>query len=119
MASAIEIVRAALSVMNDVETMLTYFADDAVYHNVPFEPVHGPDGVRQVLAPVVAKADEVQIVIHRELGDEVVVFNERTDRFRQGERWRDIPVTGVWEVHDGKITLWRDYFDYASTREYL
>jgi limonene-1,2-epoxide hydrolase len=23
-------------------------------------------------------------------------------------------VNGVWEVVDGKITLWRDYFDAAS-----
>jgi limonene-1,2-epoxide hydrolase len=25
--------------------------------------------------------------------------------------WIEMPVTGVWEVVDGKITLWRDYFD--------
>jgi limonene-1,2-epoxide hydrolase len=28
--------------------------------------------------------------------------------------WVELPVNGVWEVVDGKITLWRDYFDAAS-----
>ncbi|WP_411286753.1 limonene-1,2-epoxide hydrolase family protein [Phenylobacterium sp.] len=23
-------------------------------------------------------------------------------------------MTGVWEVRDGRITLWRDYFDAAT-----
>jgi limonene-1,2-epoxide hydrolase len=23
-------------------------------------------------------------------------------------------VTGVWEIHDGKITVWNDYFDLAT-----
>jgi limonene-1,2-epoxide hydrolase len=98
--------------------MVTYFAEDAEYHNIPTKPVFGHEGLRRVLAPVVSSADEVEIVIHRELADEVIVFNERTDRFRRGDAWRDIPVTGVWEVHDGKITLWRDYFDYGSSRDF-
>ena len=39
-------------------------------------------------------------------------MNERTDRFRTGDRWIDLPVTGVFEVDtEGKISLWRDYFD--------
>jgi len=43
-----------------------------------------------------------------------VVFNERLDRFLIDGRWIEIAVTGVWEVHDGVISLWRDYFDLAA-----
>jgi len=40
------------------------------------------------------------------------VMNERSDRFRVGDAWIDLPVAGVFEVGgDGRITLWRDYFD--------
>jgi limonene-1,2-epoxide hydrolase len=28
-------------------------------------------------------------------------------------------VTGVWEVIDGRITLWRDYFDLQSYRQQM
>jgi limonene-1,2-epoxide hydrolase len=39
------------------------------------------------------------------------VLNERDDRLLMGGTWRSLPVTGVFEVRDGLITLWRDYFD--------
>jgi limonene-1,2-epoxide hydrolase len=29
-------------------------------------------------------------------------------------RWATLPVAGVFEIHDGKISLWRDYFDKAT-----
>jgi len=40
-----------------------------------------------------------------------VVLNERSDRFRSGDRWFELPVAGVFVVRDGRIQLWRDYFD--------
>ena len=36
---------------------------------------------------------------------------ERLDRHRLAGGRVELPVTGVWEVHDGRITLWHDYFD--------
>ncbi len=39
------------------------------------------------------------------------VFVERLDRHRLDHGWRDLPVNSVFEVHDAKITVWRDYFD--------
>ena len=39
------------------------------------------------------------------------VFLERLDRHRLASGWVELPVTGVYEVEDGKITVWRDYFD--------
>ena len=39
-------------------------------------------------------------------------MNKRSDRFRLGQTWIDLPVVGVFEVRDdGRISLWRDYFD--------
>ena len=40
-----------------------------------------------------------------------VVLNERTDTFRIGEHSITLRVMGVFELTDGKITAWRDYFD--------
>jgi limonene-1,2-epoxide hydrolase len=47
------------------------------------------------------------------------VMNERTDRFQMGDRWIEIPVAGVWELRDGQIALWRDYFDMGQFNEQL
>ncbi len=42
-------------------------------------------------------------------------MNERTDvmRRKDGEPI-SLPVTGVFEIEDGKIAAWRDYFDMAT-----
>ena len=43
-----------------------------------------------------------------------LVFTERVDRFTMGGRKIDLPVAGVFEIRNGKIAAWRDYFDMAT-----
>ena len=43
-----------------------------------------------------------------------VVLNERVDRFDMGGTEVSVQVMGVFEIRDGKIARWRDYFDMAS-----
>jgi len=100
----------------DLEAALELVAPDCEYDNVPIGPVHGPDSIRKVLAPIVERTDEIAWPVSRSASAGAVVFNERLDRFRSGDRWVELPVTGVWEVHDGRITLWRDYFDLETSR---
>jgi limonene-1,2-epoxide hydrolase len=45
------------------------------------------------------------------------VLNEREDRFEIHGRWVTLPVAGVFEIRDGMIVLWRDYFDRATLIE--
>ena len=33
----------------NMEEVLGYFTDDALYHNMPLEPVTGKDGIREIL----------------------------------------------------------------------
>lgn len=90
------------------------------YDNVPMGKQFGPEGIKDLLGPMVAGLDEVQFVVHRQAVAGSVVLNERTDRFRLGDRWLELPVAGVFEVgEDGRIVLWRDYFDAASFNEQL
>ena len=39
------------------------------------------------------------------------MLTERTDALIFGPLRLQFWVCGVFEVHDGRITLWRDYFD--------
>jgi limonene-1,2-epoxide hydrolase len=95
----------------DFESALALLSADVEYDNVPMPTVVGPAAVREFLAPFVDPAESINWVVHRQAVNGNVVFNERTDRFLLGGKWMEIPVVGVWEVHDGRITLWRDYFD--------
>ena len=95
----------------DLDAAMALAADDIEYDNVPMDTAHGAEATRTLLESFVAMSDEIAWEIHHQVATGDVVMNERTDRFRSGERWLEIPVAGVWEVHDGRITLWRDYFD--------
>ena len=97
----------------DVDAILAYFHADAVYHNVPIEPAVGLDAIRAVVEMFVPPADAIEFQIHHIFSNPAgdVVFTERTDRFVMGAKTIDLPVAGVFELRDGKIAAWRDYFD--------
>ncbi len=103
----------------DVETALSYMTEDIEYDNVPMGKVFGHDGVRTSLAPFLAACSEVEWVIHHEAATDDVVMNERTDRFHFPHKWAEVAVAGLFVVREGKIALWRDYFDLAHAREQL
>jgi limonene-1,2-epoxide hydrolase len=87
-------------------------ADDLEYDNVPIGKNHGREAMVKFLGGMSNGIDEVEFVVHRQTASGSTVMNERTDRFRIGEAWIDLPVAGVFEVgDDNRITLWRDYFD--------
>lgn len=104
----------------DLDAVLACFHEDVFYHNVPFEPVHGHDGIRAMLGPFLAVAQEIDWPVHKSVSNGVdLVMNERTDRFRFASGWAEVVVMGVFEVRDGKIAAWRDYFDSVAAQPLL
>jgi limonene-1,2-epoxide hydrolase len=99
----------------DYDTAVTFLSDDCEYTNPPpLGTVRGPAGMRAVLEPFFAPTLENEFRILRSVADGPVVMLERLDRHRLATGWVELPVTGVFEVHDGRITTWRDYFDLAT-----
>ena len=91
--------------------------EDIEYDNVPIGKVHGPDGVRSVLSGgVTAAAEQIEWVVLNQVSEGDVVMNERVDRFLVDGTWVEIPIAAVFRVRDGKVSLWRDYFDLESYR---
>jgi len=95
----------------DIDELLTFFTEDAVYHNMPMDAVQGTEQIRNVLQMFVPMAREIEFIVHKITSDGDVVFTERTDRFVMGDKSLELPVAGVFEIEDGKIAAWRDYFD--------
>jgi limonene-1,2-epoxide hydrolase len=98
----------------DLDAACELVSEDCEYDNVPMGKVFGPDGIKGLLGQMIGTIEEVDWIIHRQVATDTLVLNERTDRFGQGGKWIDLPVAGVFEVRDGKIVLWRDYFDMAT-----
>ncbi len=92
-----------------------YFTDDAVYHNIPMDAVQGRDAIRDFIAGFVAVFDGIDFRVHRQISDGTFVMNERTDVIRRKDGGEvPLPVMGVFEVQDGRIAAWRDYFDMSA-----
>lgn len=83
---------------------------DVVYHDVPATPVVGRAAVARILDRIPFQA--IDSIVHHMAEHEGTVLNERTDRFHLKDgRWVELRVMGSFEVIDGQITAWRDYFD--------
>lgn len=115
-ANPIDIVTTCLKLLmkKDYNAGLRYIAPGCEYDNGPLGVVHGPEGARALLEPFFAPTLENEFIVRRSAVAGPVVFLERVDRHRLADKWVELPVTGVWEVHDGLITIWHDYFDVGT-----
>lgn len=96
---------------NDLDGIIACFAPDAVYHNIPLDPVEGVEAIRATIAGFTAGVERVEFrVLHLAAAGDVVL-TERVDAFVLPDRTIELPVMGTFEVADGRITAWRDYFD--------
>lgn len=98
----------------DAGELVAYFTDDGTYHNMPIQPVSGRAQLERFIAAFLKPwtATDWEIVNLLVDGDTVMV--ERVDRTRVGDKSVDLPCLGVFEMEDGRIKVWRDYFDMAT-----
>jgi limonene-1,2-epoxide hydrolase len=105
---------------NDIDELMSYFAPDAVYHNIPVDPVKGLEAIRAAIAGFSATLSESEWVLHQIAENEHgVVLTERTDRFKISGKWHELPVMGTFELRDGQLIAWRDYFDMQQLMKQL
>lgn len=98
----------------DVEEITGYFAEDGVYHNMPTAPVSGRKALEQFVGGFIANWMQTDWDILTIIGEGNIVIAERLDRTKIGDTAIDLPCCGVFEMKDGKIAVWRDYFDMAT-----
>ena len=95
----------------DLEAIVAFFTDDAVYHNIPLAPVVGPDQIRATIEGFSGGVESIEFRVDAIAANGSTVLTERLDIFTFANGRIDLPVMGTFEVRDGKIAAWRDYFD--------
>jgi limonene-1,2-epoxide hydrolase len=85
--------------------------DNLVYENVGLPTIHGRHRTMQLFRRMEGRM-RFEVKIHRIAADGAAVLTERSDAIIFGPLRLQFWVCGVFEVHDGRITLWRDYFDF-------
>jgi limonene-1,2-epoxide hydrolase len=96
----------------DADELAAYFTEDGTYYNMPAQPVSGRNNVRNFIRGFAGGWASTQWDVRNIVGAGDVVFAERVDRTKTREgKSVDLPCCGVFEMKDGKIKAWRDYFD--------
>ena len=95
----------------DAAELANFFTDDGCYHNMPAQPVRGKAAIEDFIRGFLATWTETQWDIRHIVESGDIVFCERLDRTRTTNGDVDLPCVGVFEMQDGKIREWRDYFD--------
>jgi len=117
MSQAVAIVKQLISAWEalDTKAITACFPSDGIWHNMPYPPIEGREKIEAAVARFLGDTVECRFEILNlaEIAPGVVV-TERVDIFRSknGPELR-LPVMGIFEVHDGLIRVWRDYFDSA------
>jgi limonene-1,2-epoxide hydrolase len=118
MESPIEVVRRFCAAWSDniaTAELAAFFTDNAVYHNMPMAPITGREAIAHNIAsfirPGAPGIESIQFRIINIAANGPVVMTERVDVFKLPNKSFELPVMGIFEVSDGKISAWRDYFD--------
>jgi limonene-1,2-epoxide hydrolase len=118
MESPIDLVRRFCTAWTDnmgAAELAAFLTEDAVYHNIPQDPVTGRENIATTIASVLRPGppgiESIDFRLVNIAANGPVVLTERVDVFTLAGRSFELPVMGTFEISDGKISAWRDYFD--------
>jgi limonene-1,2-epoxide hydrolase len=89
----------------------SYFTEDAIWWNSPWQPVKGRAAIRETLRRGAGKMVALPWEIHHIVAADDVVMTERVDHFQVGDKRISVPCMGIFELRGMKISAWRDYWD--------
>jgi len=99
----------------DVDGAVALLAVDVEYVNVGLPTVHGREHVRQLFQASLGRPGAgFEVYVHAISADGSSVLTERTDVLKFRRLRVQFWVCGRFDVHDGQIVLWRDYFDHVN-----
>lgn len=100
--------------LDDTDTALALVDPDIEYTNVGFATLHGKRRVAKVFKLMENPRAGFGVQFINITSDEPVVLTERIDELSFGRFRMQFWVCGRFEVRDGLITVWRDYFDFVD-----
>jgi limonene-1,2-epoxide hydrolase len=100
--------------LHDAQALREFFTEDVVYHNIPMDPAIGIEATIGFIEGFFAMCEGMVIETLNLAVSGNIVLTERVDTFTVGSKVATLPVMGTFEIRDGKISAWRDYFDLAQ-----
>ena len=98
----------------DLDGALQLVAPEVEYENVSLPTVHGREHMRRLFSAGYERGGGFEAHLHAISADGPTVLTERTDVLKSGRLRVQLWVCGRFDVRDGQIVLWRDYFDWFN-----
>lgn len=98
----------------DPDEFASYFSDDAIWWNSPWRAVEGRAAIRETLRQGAERMTALPWEIRHIVADGDVVMTERVDHFLVENKRISVPCMGTFELRNGKIAAWRDYWDLGA-----
>jgi len=103
---------------SDLDELVSFISDDAVFTDGPRGVHHGIDAIRAELETMVKVVPSTSVDIKKLVASGGTVMVERVDSFKLGGKPFDLEVAAVFDVDDnGRIKRWRDYYDLKSLED--
>jgi len=87
--------------------------DNVVYHNIGAPPSVGKEATLGAVQFQLDMFDPIEFRLDNLASDGNTVLTERIDFITAHGVTAPVPVMGTFEIRDGRIVAWRDYFDMA------
>ncbi|GAB2834494.1 limonene-1,2-epoxide hydrolase family protein [Actinocorallia aurea] len=89
-------------------------APGVLYQNVPLPPARGRGATMRQLKLMMKHLTAFEAVNHDIAVNGDTVLTSRTDALVRGRFRAEFWVAGTFRVREGRIVLWRDYFDWTT-----
>lgn len=114
---AVDLVRRFLLLLEDghIDTAMELLDEDVEYINVSLPTIRGRERTRRALGGAFSRPGAgFEVYFHAISAEGSTVLTERTDVIVFGPVRIQLWVCGRFDVADGKIVRWKDYFDWLN-----
>jgi limonene-1,2-epoxide hydrolase len=99
---------------DDIDGAMELLAPEAQWINVSLPTVRGRDAIERICRLGPKTKTRFRVHFHNVAKEGEVVLTERTDALGRGRFEQRFWVYGRFELEDGRITVWRDSFDWGD-----
>jgi len=104
----------------DLERALSCLTEDCLHDDKPVGLHEGKAAIREFFAPQMGDLESFRAELKDTMSVGNLVMNERVDWVElKGGKQAQIPIMAAFEIRDGKIAVWRDYYDMASFQKQI
>ena len=98
----------------DPDELVSYFTEDGTYYNMPTGPVTGTENLKKFITGFIRPWESTDWEVLNLIAEGDIVMAERIDHTVVAGSPVDLPAFGIFEMENGKIKIWRDYFNLAT-----